>query len=82
MRKKYQSKRKHRHSYKRRNHSYKKHNHSYKRRKAYRRKKDIIPIPNSLFIKPNKSRSQKVLINQPQSSGNIIKGLRDIFNNI
>ena len=24
--------------------------------------------------------SEKILINQPQSSGNIIKGLRDIFN--
>jgi len=78
------SRKKRHHSYKKRHHSYKKRHHSYKRRKN-----SILAsrYRSSIITKTNKNHShkvlnsQKVLINNSASlsSGNIIKGLRDMF---
>jgi hypothetical protein len=59
-----------------------------KRHHSYRRRKNSILASryrSSIITKTNKNHSQKalnsqkVLINNPPSSGNIIKGLRDMF---
>ena len=47
--------------------TYKKKQHKTYKKKQYKKKQYI-------------HHSEKILINQPQSSGNIIKGLRDIVN--
>jgi len=73
-----------RYSRKKRHHSYKKRHHSYKRRKnsmlASRYRSSIITKTNKNHSQKALN-SQKILINNSASlsSGNIIKGLRDMF---
>jgi hypothetical protein len=62
---------------------YKKHR-TYKRhtkRRLYRKKRDILTLPGSkgvpLFMVPEKTSSQSILVNQRQS-GNMIPGLRNM----
>jgi hypothetical protein len=50
------------------------------RRRSYRKRRNILTLPGSkglpLFITPEKTHVQSIPVNQHQSSGNMIPGLR------
>jgi hypothetical protein len=66
-------------TYKRRN-TYKR-QHNIKKR-SYKKRRSVLRLPRSkglpLFVEPEKTYSQSILVNQHQSSGNMIPGLRNM----
>jgi hypothetical protein len=52
------------------------------KKRSYKKRRSVLRLPRSkglpLFVEPEKTYSQSILVNQSQSSGNMIPGLRNM----